>query len=40
MLVTLFGIVTLARAVQPEKALSPMLITPLPIVTLESFEHS
>ena len=34
MFVTLSGIVTLVRAVQPENALSPMLVTPLGIVTL------
>ena len=34
MLVTLLGIVTLVRLVQPENAPSPMLVTLLGIVTL------
>ena len=34
MLVTLFGIVTLVRDVQQEKASSPMLVTLFGIVTL------
>ena len=34
MLVTLFGIVTLVRPEQPEKAELPMLVTPLGITTL------
>jgi hypothetical protein len=34
MLVTLLGIVTLVRPVQPVNALSPMLVTLLGIVTL------
>ena len=34
MLVTLLGIVTLVRLVQPENAQSPMLVTLLGIVTL------
>ena len=34
MLVTLFGIVTLARDEQPKKANSPMLVTLSGIVTL------
>ena len=33
MLVTLLGIVTLVRPVQPSNAPSPMLVTLLPIVT-------
>ena len=33
MLVTLFGIVTLVRLVQPENAFSPMRVTLLGIVT-------
>jgi len=34
MLVTLFGIVTLVRPVQPEKAAIPMLVTLFGMVTL------
>ena len=34
MLVTLLGIVTLVRLVQPQNAQSPMLVTLLGIVTL------
>ena len=34
MLVTLFGIVTLVKDVQPSKVLSPMLVTLSGIVTL------
>ena len=34
MLVTLLGIVTLVRLVQPENAMIPMLVTLLGIVTL------
>jgi len=34
MLVTLLGMVMLARLVQPEKALYPMLVTLLGMVTL------
>jgi hypothetical protein len=34
MLLTLLGIVTLVRLVQPENAQDPMLVTPLGIVTL------
>ena len=36
MLVTLFGIVKLARPLQPENAEYPMLVTPFGIVTLVS----
>jgi len=36
MLVTLFGIVTLASELQPENALVPMLVTLFGIVTLAS----
>ena len=39
MLVTLFGIVTLARDEQPKKANSPMLVTLSGIVTLVRDEH-
>jgi hypothetical protein len=35
MLVTLFGIVTLVRLLQPEKAACPMLVTLFGIATLE-----
>ena len=37
MLVTLLGIVTLVRLVQPENAPSPMLVTLLGIVKLSGF---
>lgn len=40
MLVTLDGIVTLVRPLQPMNAFSPMLVTPIPMETLSRFMHS
>jgi hypothetical protein len=39
MLMTLLGIVTLVRLLQPAKAESPMLVTLLPIAALVRLEH-
>ena len=40
MRVTEFGIVTLVKRLQSANALPPMLVTPLPIVTLVKPPHS